>query len=61
MSSGAFFRAKEEIYTMLKLLSLFTGIGAFEKALERLQINYELVGLQLKVIAQFIMYQKQKI
>ena len=29
---------------MLKLLSLFTGIGAFEKALERLQINYELVG-----------------
>lgn len=29
---------------MLKLLSLFTGIGAFEKALERLNINYELVG-----------------
>lgn len=29
---------------MLKLLSLFTGIGAFEKALEKLNINYELVG-----------------
>ncbi len=29
---------------MLKLLSLFTGIGAFEKALKRLKINYELVG-----------------
>ena len=29
---------------MLKLLSLFTGIGAFEKALEKLSINYELVG-----------------
>lgn len=29
---------------MLKLLSLFTGIGAFEKALERLKIDYELVG-----------------
>lgn len=28
---------------MLKLLSLFTGIGAFEKALERLNIDYELV------------------
>lgn len=29
---------------MLKLLSLFTGIGAFEKALERLKIDYELIG-----------------
>lgn len=29
---------------MLKLLSLFTGVGAFEKALERLNIDYELVG-----------------
>ena len=29
---------------MLRLFSLFTGIGAFEKALERLQIPYELVG-----------------
>lgn len=29
---------------MLKLLSLFTGIGAFEKALENLGINYELIG-----------------
>lgn len=29
---------------MLKLLSLFTGIGAFEKALKRLNIEYELVG-----------------
>lgn len=29
---------------MLKLLSLFSGIGAFEKALDRLRIPYELVG-----------------
>ena len=29
---------------MLKLLSLFTVIGAFEKPLERLNIDYELVG-----------------
>lgn len=28
---------------MIKLLSLFSGIGAFEKALERLGIDYELV------------------
>lgn len=29
---------------MLKLFSLFSGIGAFEKALERLKIPYELIG-----------------
>ena len=29
---------------MLKVLSLFSGIGAFEKALEKLNIDYELVG-----------------
>lgn len=29
---------------MIKYLSLFSGIGAFEKALHRLQIPYELVG-----------------
>lgn len=28
----------------MKLLSLFSGIGAFEKALNRLQINYKLVA-----------------
>lgn len=28
----------------LKVLSLFSGIGAFEKALTNLHINYELVG-----------------
>lgn len=28
----------------IKLLSLFSGIGAFEKALERLQIPYELIN-----------------
>lgn len=28
----------------LKLLSLFSGIGAFEKALSRLKVNYEIVG-----------------
>ncbi len=29
---------------MIRLLSLFTGIGAFEKALRNLNIYYELVG-----------------
>ena len=29
---------------MIKYLSLFSGIGAFEKALQRLEIPYELVG-----------------
>ena len=29
---------------MIRLLSLFTGIGAFEKALKNLKIPYELVG-----------------
>ena len=29
---------------MLNVLSLFSGIGAFEKALENLGIDYELVG-----------------
>ena len=28
----------------MKVLSLFSGIGAFEKALENLKIDYELVG-----------------
>jgi site-specific DNA-cytosine methylase len=28
----------------LKLLSLFSGIGAFEKALSNLHVDYELVG-----------------
>ena len=29
---------------MIRLFSLFSGIGAFEKALDRLKIPYELVG-----------------
>ena len=29
---------------MIKLLNLFSAIGAFEKALERQKIEYELVG-----------------
>lgn len=29
---------------MLKIFSLFSGIGAFEKALDRLKIPYKLVG-----------------
>lgn len=28
----------------MKVLSLFSGIGAFEKALDRLNVNYELVN-----------------
>lgn len=31
-------------YYKMKLLSLFSGIGAFEKALDRLKVNYELVN-----------------
>ena len=31
-------------YYKMKLLSLFSGIGAFEKALDRLEVNYELVN-----------------
>ena len=34
----------ERIKAMIKYLSLFSGIGAFEKALQRLEIPYELVG-----------------
>lgn len=29
---------------MIKYLSLFSGIGAFEKALQNLHIPYDLVG-----------------
>ena len=29
---------------MLRVLSLFSGIGAFEKALERLEIDHEVVA-----------------
>lgn len=29
---------------MLKILSLFSGIGAFEKALENLGVDFDLVG-----------------
>ena len=28
----------------IKLLSLFSGIGAFEKALDNLEIPFELIG-----------------
>lgn len=28
----------------MKILSLFSGIGAFEKALDNLGVSYELVG-----------------
>lgn len=40
MRNAFFVRRK---FIILRLLSLFTGIGAFEKALERLNIDYELV------------------
>ena len=29
----------------MKILSLFSGIGAFEQALENLNLEYELVGI----------------
>ena len=35
---------REEKKKMIKLLSLFSGIGAFEKALENIGIDYELVN-----------------
>ena len=35
---------RRQKYIMIKLFSLFSGIGAFEKALERMKIPYELVG-----------------
>ena len=37
-------RNKKERNGILKVLSLFSGIGAFEKALKRTGVNYELVG-----------------
>jgi DNA (cytosine-5)-methyltransferase 1 len=39
-------KTKERVIKIekLKVLSLFSGIGAFEKALERLQIPFDLVG-----------------
>lgn len=35
---------KRKVKTVIKYLSLFSGIGAFEKALQNLHIPYELVG-----------------
>ena len=35
---------KEKIPRKIKMISLFSGIGAFEKALDRLEVDYELVG-----------------
>jgi DNA (cytosine-5)-methyltransferase 1 len=39
-----FITEDKSLPTDIKLLSLFSGIGAFEKALDRLGINYELVN-----------------
>ena len=47
---------------MIKYLSLFSGIGAFEKALENLSIPYELVGyceIDKYASKAFIMYQNR--
>lgn len=35
---------QEKVPHKIKMLSLFSGIGAFEKALDRLEVDYELVG-----------------
>lgn len=35
---------KEKIPRKIKMISLFSGIGAFEKALDRLEVDYELNG-----------------
>jgi DNA (cytosine-5)-methyltransferase 1 len=37
-------RVKRKDESMLKILSLFSGIGAFEKALDNLEVPYELVN-----------------
>ena len=29
---------------MIKVFSMFTGIGAYERALQNIGVNYELVG-----------------
>ena len=39
-----FLQEKQEHRRKISLLSLFSGIGAFEKALDNLQIPYELIG-----------------
>lgn len=62
---------KYNLYTgggiiMLQLLSLFSGIGAFEKALENLNVKYNLVNyceinMPVLHIQKFIMYPKIKI
>ena len=35
---------KDKMLRKIKMISLFSGIGAFEKALDRLEVDYELVG-----------------
>ena len=35
---------KDKLLRKIKMISLFSGIGAFEKALDRLEVDYELVG-----------------
>ena len=55
------------ILLMIKLFSLFSGIGSFEKALTRLKIPFEIVGFSeidkfaIKSIVQYIMFKNQKI
>ena len=34
----------KELFYMIKLFSAFSGIGAFEKALENLNIDFEITG-----------------
>ena len=49
----------------MKVLSLFSGIGAFEKALKNIGVDFELVNyceinMQVNLIVPFIMFQKIK-
>jgi len=52
---------------MIKLGSLFTGIGAWEKALKDMTIEYDyrflgkLINMRIKVIVRYIMKQKIRI
>ena len=42
-SLSSFILVEKELKSMLKILSLFSGIGAFEKAITNIGLDYEVV------------------
>ena len=40
---SSFILVEKELKSMLKILSLFSGIGAFEKAITNIGLDYEVV------------------